>query len=39
MTASTGGIVCVIVVGMGIYMTVHASKQLKKRQESNNEHA
>ena len=37
MTASTGGIVCVIVVGMGIYMTVHASKQLKKRQESNNE--
>lgn len=37
MTASTGGSVCVIVVGMGIYMTVHASKQLKKRQESNNE--
>ena len=37
MTASTGGSVCVIVVGMGIYMTDHASKQLKKRQESNNE--
>ena len=37
MTASTGGSVCVIVVGMGVYMTVHASKQLKKRQESNNE--
>ena len=37
MTASTGGSVCVIVVGMGVYMTVHATKQLKKRQESNNE--
>ena len=37
MTASTGGSVCVIVVGMGVYMTVHASKQLKKLQESNNE--
>ena len=37
MTASTGGSVCVIVVGMGVYMAVHASKQLKKRQESNNE--
>lgn len=25
-----GGSVCVIVVGMGVYMTVHATKQLPK---------
>ena len=30
MTASSGGVVCAFVLGMAIYMIVHAAKQLKK---------
>lgn len=29
MTASSGGVVCVFVLGMAVYMIVHATKQLK----------
>ena len=30
MIASTGGAVCAIVVGMGIYMIVYSTRRLKK---------
>ena len=33
MTGATGGGVCVIVVGMGVYMTVHATRQLQSGQQ------
>ena len=34
MTASSGGTVCVFVLGMAVYMIVHATKQLKKLESS-----
>ncbi len=34
MTGTTGGAVCTIVVGMGLYMIVHATRQLRKLKES-----
>lgn len=37
MIAFTGGIVCAVVVGMGIFMVVHSSKQLKKLEKDNTE--
>ena len=30
MTGATGGALCAFVIGMGIYMMVHATRQLKK---------
>lgn len=35
MTASSGGVACVFVLGMAIYMIVHATKQLKKPEFNN----
>ena len=35
MIAFTGGAVCTVVVGMGIFMVVHSSKQLKKLGKDN----
>ena len=35
MTGATGGAVCAFVIGMGIYMMVHATRQLKKQQFRN----
>ena len=35
MTSATGGAVCAFVIGMGIYMMVHATRQLKKQQFRN----
>lgn len=35
MIASSGGVVCTLVLGMGIYMIIYASKQVKKLQINN----
>lgn len=37
MTASSGGVACAFVLGMAIYMIVHATKQLKKFEFNNSQ--
>lgn len=35
MTGATGGVVCIMVVGMSIYMVIRATKQIKKLKNNN----